>query len=58
MNDYSLKRPAREVSGTMLAAVYRGNGRVVAERISIPEIQPGEVLIRVETCGICHTDLK
>ncbi len=24
----------------------------------MPEIGPGEILIRVESCGICHTDLK
>ena len=42
----------------MQAAVYRGSGRVVVEAIPVPEIGPGEILIRVETCGICHTDLK
>ena len=40
------------------AAVYRGSGRVEVEAIPVPEIGPGEILIRVETCGICHTDLK
>ena len=42
----------------MQAAVYRGAGRVEVEAIPVPEIGPGEILIRVETCGICHTDLK
>jgi L-iditol 2-dehydrogenase len=42
----------------MKAAVYRGSGRVAVEAIPVPEIGPGEILIRVETCGICHTDLK
>jgi L-iditol 2-dehydrogenase len=42
----------------MLAAVYRGEGTVRVEEIPTPSIGPGEVLIRVETCGICHTDLK
>lgn len=42
----------------MNAAVYRGNRRVEVESIPVPEIGPGELLIRVETCGICHTDLK
>ena len=45
-------------SATMHAAVYRGNGDVGVEQIPIPEIGPGEVLIRVEACGVCHTDLK
>jgi L-iditol 2-dehydrogenase len=43
---------------TMQAAVYRGNQRVVVEEIPTPEIGPGEILIRVEACGVCHTDLK
>ena len=42
----------------MRAAVYRGKGEVIVEEIPIPEIGPGEVLIRVEACGVCHTDLK
>jgi L-iditol 2-dehydrogenase len=28
------------------------------EEIPTPEIGPHEILIRVEACGICHTDLK
>src|ERR1041385_6819447 len=42
----------------MRAAVYRGSGRVEVEAIPVPEIGPEEILVRVETCGICHTDLK
>lgn len=42
----------------MRAAVYRGNGSVTVESVTTPAIGPGELLIRVETCGICHTDLK
>jgi len=45
-------------AATMQAAVYRGSGRVAVETIPVPEIGPGEILVRVETCGICHTDLK
>ncbi len=43
---------------TMNAAVYKGAQTVDVEAIPVPEIGRGEVLIRVETCGICHTDLK
>jgi L-iditol 2-dehydrogenase len=43
---------------TMHAAVYRGQSRVGIEEIPTPAISPGEILIRVEACGICHTDLK
>lgn len=42
----------------MRAAVYRGQGRVSVEDVAIPAIGPGELLLRVEACGICHTDLK
>jgi L-iditol 2-dehydrogenase len=42
----------------MRAAVYRGQSVVSVEEIPTPAIGPGEILIRVEACGICHTDLK
>jgi len=42
----------------MQAAVYLGESRVAVQSVRTPEIGPGEVLIRVESCGICHTDLK
>ena len=46
------------IPATMHAAVYRGQSLVEIEEVPTPEIQPGEILIRVEACGICHTDLK
>jgi L-iditol 2-dehydrogenase len=42
----------------MLAGVYRGRGQVTTERVPVPKIGEGEVLIRVGACGICGTDLK
>jgi L-iditol 2-dehydrogenase len=42
----------------MRAAVYTGNRSVSVQSIETPQIGPGELLIRVESCGICHTDLK
>jgi len=42
----------------MSAAVYRGSGAIGVEQIPIPVIGTGEILIRVEACGICPTDLK
>ncbi|HXM43298.1 MAG TPA: alcohol dehydrogenase catalytic domain-containing protein [Bryobacteraceae bacterium] len=42
----------------MHAAVYKGQSVVSVEQVPIPEIGPGEMLVRVEACGICHTDLK
>ncbi len=42
----------------MRAAVYTGDSTVSVESVPTPAIGPGELLIRVEACGICHTDLK
>ncbi|HUE21120.1 MAG TPA: alcohol dehydrogenase catalytic domain-containing protein [Bryobacteraceae bacterium] len=42
----------------MHAAVYKGQSIVSVEQVPIPEIGAGEILVRVEACGICHTDLK
>ena len=42
----------------MRAAVYRGARSIAVEEIATPQIGRGEILIRVEACGICHTDLK
>src|ERR1700682_3959503 len=43
---------------TMRAAVYRGAHDVRLETVPVPAIGPGELLLRVHTCGICGTDLK
>jgi L-iditol 2-dehydrogenase len=43
---------------TMQAAVYRGVNDVRLETIPVPQLGPGELLVRVHTCGICGTDLK
>lgn len=50
-------RPHR-IPETMQAAVYRGVNDVRVETVPVPRIGPGEVLLRVATCGICGTDLK
>ena len=42
----------------MRAAVYQGNSQIAVETVPVPTIGPGEMLVRVEACGICHTDLK
>ena len=42
----------------MRAAVYKGQSVVSVEPVDTPEIGVGEILVRVESCGICHTDLK
>jgi L-iditol 2-dehydrogenase len=42
----------------MHAAVYTGSHTIEVQPVPVPEIGRGELLIRVESCGICHTDLK
>ena len=45
---------AHEVRG----AVARGKGQPVAiETIVVPDPGPGEALVDVQACGVCHTDL-
>src|ERR1700736_2893718 len=46
------------VPATMRAAVYRGMNDVRVETVPVPEIGAGEALVRIDTCGICGTDLK
>jgi L-iditol 2-dehydrogenase len=46
------------VAETMLAAVYRAVDEVVTETVPVPTIGRGEVLVKIDTCGICGTDLK
>jgi propanol-preferring alcohol dehydrogenase len=46
------------VQKTMNAAVVRAFGEPLAiEEIPVPEPGPGEVLVKVIACGVCHTDL-
>jgi len=42
----------------MQAVVYRGVNDMRVETVPVPEIGPGELLVKVATCGICGTDLK
>ncbi|MHC5011538.1 MAG: alcohol dehydrogenase catalytic domain-containing protein [Planctomycetota bacterium] len=42
----------------MLAAVYHGRNDVRMEQVPVPEIEHGEVLVRVGACGVCSTDIK
>lgn len=54
----TLQKQTETVPATMRAAVYRGINDVRVETIPVPEIGPGEVLVKIHTCGICGTDLK
>src|SRR5437016_13840947 len=53
-----IRKRDNPIPTTMLAAVYRGVNDVRMETVPVPEIGPGELLVRVHTCGICGTDRK
>lgn len=43
---------------TMKAAVVRAFGQpLVIEEVAVPRPGPGEVLVKIAACGVCHTDL-
>lgn len=42
----------------MRAAVYEGEGRLVVKDVPDPEPGPGEVLVEVEACGVCGSDVQ
>lgn len=43
---------------TMKAAVVRAFGQPLAiEEVAVPRPGAGQVLVKVEACGVCHTDL-
>jgi L-iditol 2-dehydrogenase len=51
------------IAQTMRAVVYRGINDVRVETVPVPvnadgTIDAGEVLVRIDCCGICGTDLK
>ena len=56
-NELQEQSPA-PIPTVMRAAVYRGINDIRVETVPVPEIGPGEVLIRVHCCGVCGTDLK
>ncbi|MGI4757465.1 MAG: zinc-dependent dehydrogenase [Janthinobacterium lividum] len=49
---------ATDLPVTQRAAVYRAVNQIRIEDVPLPEIGAGEVLLRIDTCGICGTDLK
>jgi L-iditol 2-dehydrogenase len=42
----------------MRAVVYRGPKQLQLEQIPVPAIRSHELLVRVEACGVCPTDIK
>jgi L-iditol 2-dehydrogenase len=47
-----------KIPSTMRAIVYRAINDMRLETVPVPKIGPGELLIKIATCGICGTDLK
>jgi (R,R)-butanediol dehydrogenase/meso-butanediol dehydrogenase/diacetyl reductase len=44
---------------TMLAAIFEDEGHLAVQEIPVPAIEsPHDVLIRVEACGVCGTDIR
>jgi len=35
-----------------MAVVYRGKGRIAVEEVPVPEPAAGQMLVRVDACGI------
>jgi len=54
----SVDTDSHSIPTTMKAAVYRGINEVRLETVPVPTIGPGEMLVRVHSCGVCGTDLK
>ena len=46
------------MSDTMLAAVVYGQNDLRLMRVPIPRTLPGSILIKVEACAICGTDMR
>ena len=46
------------MEGQMKAQVYYGPGDVKLERINIPQIGPGEILVKIKSALTCGSDLK
>jgi L-iditol 2-dehydrogenase len=55
---FAVQDGMRTIPATMQAAVYRGVNDVRLETVPVPQVGPGELLLRVHSCGVCGTDLK
>jgi L-iditol 2-dehydrogenase len=53
-----LNQETTDAGTKMRAAVYRGPSNISLEMVPVPQIEEGEILVRVHACGICGTDLK
>ena len=44
-----------EIPSTMKAVVYYGKNDLRLEQVPVPEIGPGELLVKIACCGVCGT---
>jgi L-iditol 2-dehydrogenase len=42
----------------MKAAVYEGKEQIVIRDVSLPKLEEGEVLLKIDACSVCGTDLR
>ena len=50
--------PAARMQTMMKAAVVRELGKpLVIDELPVPEPGPGQILVKIAACGVCHTDL-
>jgi L-iditol 2-dehydrogenase len=47
-----------KIPKTMQAVVYRGPRDLRMETLPVPSIRADELLVKVEVCGVCPTDIK
>jgi threonine dehydrogenase-like Zn-dependent dehydrogenase len=49
---------SRQANAVMQGAVFHGNDRITIERVAIPEVASGEVLVKVSRTALCGSDFK
>ena len=47
-----------QIPQKMRAVVYQGVNHLRVETVPVPDIGPGELLVKVAACGVCPTDIK
>ncbi len=47
-----------ELTATMKAAVYHGKERIEVENVADPTLEDGEVMVEIDACAVCGTDLR
>ena len=56
MGGFSLSRQSRAASAVMVTTLHRPSPHTM-ETIVIPDPGPGEAVVAIQACGVCHTDL-